>query len=432
MFFNKNKKENLQEAPLGYWEEKSYMVLIPENQLKNPMVGLVERVASIEDVKIVEQKELSDKEPGYIKVNYEDEEYEIGFYPNYFELNPYYLTTAYHFEKDELEKLKNAHKALTIYMAFGKDSKKSYHLQLKVAYAIIPDMLALLDESAERLLPTRWVEMTANSKIVPSANDLYIVQAVTDKSGEVWLHTHGLCRCGVTELEILQSDKQNYNNHYNLISTFASYLIDKNENFNPLENSAYIGVLSNRKPVVVTCLSWTKALQEYQNLKLGNAKDRKDGHNSRTSVIFIYQSEQDEEKKIRSKVSIYNDLWGENPIFFISNEETSRMKSLAIERFDFVKQQFENKENKIIIKIGLRIDEGDKDNLEHIWFQLIEFADDRFKAKLTQEPYNVANTHEGDIMWFTPDDITDWIIYTKDYTITPSNVYLLMKNRIND
>lgn len=426
MFFKKQKKETLEEAPLGYWEEQSYMSIIPKEQSENPLVGMFDRIENIEGLEIIEKKGLTIENPGYLKLQYENEEYEIGFYPNNFELQPFYITTAYHFEKEELEELKKAEKAMTIFMKFQKDSKKSYHLQLKIAQAIVPNMLALLDESAEKILPSRWVFMAASSNIVPSANDLYSVQAVINENNEVWLHTHGLCRCGLTELEILQSDKEHYNQHYNLISTFASFLIDKNSEFNYLENSAYIGILLDRTPVVVTCLSWTKALKEYPNNILGGLKDREQGHNSKTSIIFLYKSEEDEKQKILSKVSIYNNLWGDNPIFFISNEETARMKALAIERFHFVKEQFENKENKIIIKIGLKTNGNDNYDLEHIWFELLEFKKDKFKAKLTQEPYNVDNMHTGDEAWFTVDDVTDWVIYTKEKMITPGNSYLLI------
>ena len=51
--------------------------------------------------------------------------------------------------------------------------------------------------------------------------------------------------------------------------------------------------------------------------------------------------------------------------------------------------------------------------------------DDKFKAKLTQEPYDVPNIHEGDEAWFTVDDVTSWTIYTKNIAIDPNLVYLL-------
>ncbi len=425
MFLKKEKKEELKEAPLGYWEEKSYMLAVPENDKNNPLVGLFDRVSSIDDVEIVDKRELTEKDAGYIKLRYKGEEYEVGFYPSDFVFAEYCINKSYYFSKDEVQKLREAKVALTIFMKFNKDSKKSYHLQLKLALAMVPDLIGVMDESAEKILPPKWVKMTANSNIYPGANDLYNVQAVSDKNGEVWLHSHGLCRCGLTELEILQSDVKNYNNHYNLLSTYASYLIDKRENFNPTEDSAYIGILSNRQPIVVTCLSWTKGLGEYKNLNLGNIQDRKNGHNSKTSLIFLYKSEEDEKNKKLSKVSEYDDLWGENPIFFISNEETARMKALAMERFDFVKREFKL-ENTIIIKIGLHVDDGGDTDFEHIWFELLEFDGEKFKAKLTQEPYNVKSMHQGDETWFTVKDVTDWIIYTPNFPVNPGSAYMLI------
>lgn len=420
MFFQKNKIEDLKEEPLGYWEKESYMQIIPENPTKEMLDSVCERVEKIDGVKVVEKKELTENEPGKVKLNYENEEYVLGYYPSKFSVPEVYLNKNYYFSEDELKKLSSAENAITIFMKFNEDSKKSYHLQLKIALAIAPDLVGIMDESAEKIIPASWVKMAADSKILPGPNDLFTVQAVSGLKGEVWLHTHGLCRCGVTELEILQSDKDNYNNHYNLISTFASYLIDKKETFN---KSAYIGLLSNNQPVVVTCVSWTKGLGEYKNLKLGNLKDRKDGHNSKTSIIFLYKSEEDEKNDKLTKVSEFNNLWGDNPIFFISNEETSRMKELAKERFHFVKKMASNKENKIIIKIGLPVE--DDDNLEHIWFELIEVEGSRFKAKLLQEPYNVKGIHEGYEAWYTIDDITDWLIYTSKFAVNPSNAYLL-------
>lgn len=420
MILNKNNTENLKEAPLGYWEEESYMLVVPEEASKELLDGIFERVSNIEGIKIKKKHPLTDKEPGKIKLSYENEDYEVGYYPAPFSLPEMYVNKNYYFSEEELKKLRNAKTALTIFMKFNKDSRKSYHLQLKLALAMIPNMIGIMDESAEKMVPSSWAKMAANSKVLPSSNDLFTVQVVSGDNEEVWLHTHGLCRCGITELEILQSDTENYNNHYNIITTFASYLLDKKEKN---QKSAYIGILSNRQPIVVTYISWTKALNEYKNLNLGNMEDRQNGHNSKTSVIFIYKSEEDEKHEKLTKVDEFNSLWGDNPIFFISNEETLLMKRLAMERFNLVKEEASKKENRIIIKIGLPVD--DNNNFEHIWFELVEFEGDKFKAKLLQEPYNVKNMHEGYEAWYTVQNVTDWIIYTPKFAVIPKNAYML-------
>lgn len=420
MFFSKKK---LNEEPLGYWEEDSYMQIIPRDYTQDYVAGIFDRVSKMEDIEVIEKKSITEKNPGSIKFKYKDEDFEIGFYPNNLSIPEFYINNPAVFDENTKQQLLDSKRALTTFMKFGKDSKKSYHIQLKVTVAMVPDYIGVLDESAEKVLPKNLVNAIVNSKIVPSSKDLYTIQVVSDGKGEVWLHTHGLCRCGLTELEILQSDQENYKNHFNLINTYAMFLIDSLVEFNPREIGSYIGVLVNNQPVVVTCRSWTEALNEYKDLKLGNINDRKNGHNSRTSVIFIYKSEEDQNEGKISKVSIYDKLWGDNPIFFISNEETARMKALAMEKFNYVKKAFENKDNQIIIKIGLPVD--NKENFEHIWFELLEFDKERFKGKLTQEPYDVSNMHKDDEAWFTVENVTDWIIYTPKLAINPSNAYLL-------
>lgn len=423
MLFKKNPPK-LTESPLNYWEEESYMLVLLPNEDEDIIRESLERISSINEVKVIENNYSVKENVFYLKIEYEKEEYEVGFYFSGFSIPEYYLNQNLTFSAEEKEKILKVQKALTIFMKFNKSIQKSYQLQLKLAIAMVPDLLGVLDESAEKMLPAKWVKMISESKVLPSPESLFSIQAVTDDK-ETWLHTHGLNRCGLTELEILQSDPKNSNNHYNIVSTYATYLIDKEGDFDAQNEGAYIGCLINGDPIVVTCRSWTEGILEYKNAKLGNLKDRQNGHNSKTSIIFLYTSEENEKEKVLTKVSVYNELWGNNPLFFFSDKETKRMKELAIEKYEYIKEGFKNKENTVLIKIGLPLKE--KDKFEHIWFELLEIKGDKFKAKLTQEPYDVKDKHKGDIDWYTKEDITDWVIYTKTIAINPENTYLLEK-----
>ncbi len=415
--------KKIKEQPLNYWEEKSYMMAIPRSEFADLVESSFNRISKSKDFKIKSKNFNVQKNYYDLVIEYDGEDYQIGFYEGDISVPEYYLNSGYYFSKKDQEDILKAKKALTVFMGFKDNYRKSYQLQLKLITAMINDLVAVLDESAEKILPEKWVKMTAQSKVLPNPKSLFTVQAVSGKNNEVWLHTHGLSRCGITELEILESDADNYQNHYNLISTYAMYLLDKkNDNFD-IESGAYIGCLINGEPVVVTGRSWPIGIKEYKHLKLGNLKDRKNGHNTKSSILFLYQTEEDEKNKKLRKVSIYDKLWGDNPIFFISDEETSRMKALAIEEFDYVKEHFKDKDNHILLKIGLPLEERGK--FEHIWFELLEFKGDKFKAKLTQEPYDVDDIHTGDERWYSKEDITDWIIYTKKFSVNPDNVYLL-------
>lgn len=425
MFFGRKNKK-LVEAPLYYWERKSYMLVILNNEEEDFFQNSMRSIERLSDVFIKENNYSIEDNSINLVLVYDNVEYKVGFSVVDVSVSESYLNKDFLFSENDKMAILNASRALNINVLFSEDEKKSYQLQLKLAVTMVPDMLGVLDESAEKMLPAKWVKMTAESNVLPNPKDLFSVQAVVSDDKKVWLHTHGLCRCGITELEILESDVDNYQSHYNLLSAYAIYLLDNKKNPEVKDRGAYIGLLINNQPVVVTCVSWTKAILEYKRLKLGGNEDRKNGHNSRTSVIFLYKSEEDERNGVLSKVNIYDKLWGENPIFFISDEETTRMKNLAIERFDYVKKSFKNKDNQVIIKIGLPLEEDG--SFEHIWFELLEIKGNKFKAKLTQEPYNIANMHTGDEGWYTKDDVTDWLIYTKDYSISPDNVYLLDDN----
>ncbi len=428
MFFKKKGREVLEEAPLGYWEEKSYLLAIPKDSSVDMLDGIFERVAAIEGLTLIAKSYPGEEQPGKIIFEYGGEEYEAGYFTGGFHWSELFGMNQFSFSEEELEGLKAADKCLTIFMEFHEDCKKSFHIQLKLAVAMVPELLAIIDESAEKTISARWAHMAAEASVTPGPEDLYRVQAVVDKSGEVWLHTHGLCRCGITELEILQSDREHYNEHYHVLSTFASSLMDKKEPFVPRESSKFIGVLANQQPVVVTCVPWMEGIKEYKRLRAGGAEDRRESHNSRTSPIFIYQSEEDEKNRRLGKVSAYNNLWGENPMFFISDEETDRMRTLAQERFQFVRGYALRDGNEAIIKIGLLRDDNEEDEneREHIWFKLIAFEGDKFRARLTQEPYAVASMHEGDEGVYSVEDVTDWLIYTSEWTVTPGTAYLLV------
>lgn len=419
------KKKKLQEQPLYYWEEKSFMMAIPKNEDTDILRTALNEISSSKEIVLKENKYDVEKNFVSLKVEYEDTTYEVGIYVGGVSVPEYYVN-SYIFDEETRDSLLKAKKALTIFMEYKGNPKKCYHLQLKLACLMVPDLIGVLDESAEKMLPAKWVIMAAKSNVLPGSKNLFSVQSIVDEKGEkIWLHTHGLCRCGYTELEIVNSDKEHQFCHYNLILTYGMYLLDGHDNFDPRVDGAYIGRLTTSDPIVVTCRSWVNGLEEYPKLDLGGLKDRATAHNSMTSIIFLYMSEENQKKGIVSKLSTYDDELKDNPLFFYSDEETARMKSLAMENFEYIKKGFKSKDNTVILKIGLPLD--DKGNFEHIWFELLEIKGDKFKAKLTQEPYYFPDIHEGYEDWYTKENVTDWIIYTKNFSVTPDTAFLLDK-----
>lgn len=425
-FFKKeNKNSKPEEAPLNYWEKESYLMALPSSGYVDVSEDTILRVRDIAGVDIIESALPDEEKPGHIVLSFEDEIYEIGFYKGDFTLPEMLSRQGYYFTEEEMEAIAKSESALTVFMEFPGDSRKAYHLQLKVVTAMVPDLLAVMDESAERLVSGRWVTLATESNVAPSAQSLFTVQAVGGENGSVWLHTHGLNRCGLYELEVLGSDQDNYSDHFNVINTFASILLDSKDRPEP-GDGVRIGMFDVNRPMVATYVSWTKGLSEYPGIDLGGIEDRRQGHNTKTAVVFLYKEEKDEMTRTFRKVSDFNGLWADNPLFFISTRETERMSALARERFGMVKYMAE-KNCPVILKIALRTDHGEsEDDHEHIWFELIRFEGDEFEARLTQEPYDVSAMHTGDVGRYSVDNVTDWLIQTPDFTVAPDNAYLLL------
>lgn len=425
-FFKKeNKNSKPEEAPLNYWEKESYLMALPSSGYVDVSEDTILRVRDIAGVDIIESALPDEEKPGHIVLSFEDEIYEIGFYKDGFSLPEMLSRQGYYFTEEEMEAIARSESALTVFMEFPGDSRKAYHLQLKVVKAMVPDLLAVMDESAERLVSGRWVTLATESNVAPSAQSLFTVQAVGGENGSVWLHTHGLNRCGLYELEVLGSDQDNYSDHFNVINTFASILLDSKDRPEPGEG-VRIGMFDVNRPMVATYVSWTKGLSEYPGIDLGGIEDRRQGHNTKTAIVFLYKEEKDEMTRTFRKVSEFNGLWADNPLFFISTRETERMSALARERFGMVKYMAE-KNCPVILKIALRTDHGEsEDDHEHIWFELIRFDGDEFEARLTQEPYDVSAMHTGDVGRYSVDNVTDWLIQTPDFTVAPDNAYLLL------
>lgn len=429
---SKEKKEenSLKEAPLAYWEEFSHMLaLVPNNYTITE--DIFENIKAIDGIEIKEKSLPSEDYPGQIVLSYKGTDFDVRFYLGDFYAEEMYQWQLQYFTEEEKEQILNSKNALIVYMKFEGDAKICYHLQLKLVYAMVPEMVALCDESAERMLNKKWVELAAKSNVLPAPESIYTVQAVYDEN-EVWLHTHGLCRCNLHEIEILDSRKDDYYAHYSLLSNYASRMIDGNYS-NEDEEEIQLGFFYDKSPIVATSKKWIDALKYYPNVTLGGLEDRKESHNSKTNIIFLYENEEDYNNNTVSLPSKFTEKFVNNPLFFLSKEETARMSNLARERFSYVermlKKKQESNEDITIIKLGLEtIDEEgnlDSTNLEHIWFEAISMEGDSFKAVLTQEPYHIPDLHEGDEGTYSINYVSDWKIYTEKGVVTPETVYLL-------
>ena len=405
-------------------KEKSYMIAVPRNKESINEVGeMLTRLSGKEGIKILSHKF---EEVLEMLLEVDGKEYPVEVIPMDFEI-PEMFRVQHLFPDLDIEAVSKAEIGLSVQMEFGEDALDSYHAQLKIIHTLLPDLLAVLDASSEKILSGKWVALAAESMIAPSPRYIYTVQAVGGDDTSVWLHSHGLNRCGLPEIEVLDSTKDTYEKHYHVLETMANHMLEREE---PLEKGEplYIARVTEEIPLVGTLIDWKEAISLYPEDMLGGECDREDSHNENTCCLFVYSSYENMENGKYAPLSIYDDLLKSNPIYMISHRETERMKKLAAERISYMLKASENSENKILIKIGLDMDEEfreEENQFEHIWFELLEVSENAVTCRLTQEPYYVKDMHEGSVGTYPFERITDWLIFTKERRLTADDVYLL-------
>lgn len=405
---------------------RSYMLAIPLNEedIMDPekvlgrlsaSEGIQLRTGFFEDGKIVVQADcLGDT-------------YTLQAWPESFSV-PEFYRVQHIFPDMDFEALKAAETVLVTSMEFGEDPQASYHAQLKLLDIMVPDKLGVLDDSSEKILSPMWVSLAASSDIHPSPNYIFTVQAVGGEDGKVWLHTHGLNRCGIPELEIIDSNSEVYQSHYHIIANVASRILE--EGAPAPKQPLFLGRLSDTVDLVITLVPWQEAVTKYDKKLLGGKEDRKQGHDGNSCCIFLYPSEEHYKKGDYRPVMMYDEILADNPLYYLTNQETARMKALAAERISYMKRAWEAGNVQILIKVGLQVDEkyrSEYNDKEHIWFELLELCPGgaSFRGRLTQPPYFVDDLHEGDEREYEFDQITDWLIFAPEYRISPDDVYLM-------
>lgn len=411
-------------------KQVSYIMAVPRSMRQ--VEDLDEIVSRLHASKLFHLVSYKRDEDPVFQILYKEEEYEVTLIPENLDL-PELYTINHRFSEEDIEAMRNATAGITAAMTFQSNNIDSYHLQLKVLYEIVPDMVGLVDFSSERILSGLWATMAAKSEVPPAPSYIYCIQAVgNEQSDTVWLHTHGLNRCGSIELEILPSDKEFYTDHSNVLQTIAGNIVTR-EPLGEEEDMFWVSTFSNGQYLICTWVDWAEAVIPFPGDMIGGAGDRENGHNENTGVIYVYPCPDDFEKRHYVPISVFNELLRENPLMMISSEETSRMKALALERIEYFRSYFNKPEYHGLMKFGLLVDQEfqneEGNSLEHIWFAVKKMDGKKVFCERIQDAYYIKSLNEKSDITLSLDQLTDWILSSPEGdSISPDGVYQLYQS----
>lgn len=430
----------------------SVMGIVPRYKDQELNAALIEQsLKENKDFKLISFSPLEEKNEFYIsgftaEIEYQKYQYVADIYIAKTEgllLEDYGF--ANNIDQESLEAAKDQSLYIETSMFFSEDNLASFHLQMKIMNAIITEASVVIDFMSYRLLSAQWLSLSARSSIPPSPDYLYTLHCVYDQDGtsndkRYWFHTHGLHRCGSVELEMINITQGIEQMHTLMNMTVKKFLTD------PTKEKEKFAIGYDGMGINLCWLRWEEALKDFPSDILGGLNDRKeegDIHAGPSGVIFAV-----EDKNMVSP-EIYASTLADNPIYYISTEETNRMSALAKERFgmfreifekenpwkkekkSFVKNLFGSKKNEdsqwaFLVKLGLTVDNAETgSDKEHLWFEVMSIDNNEIEAKLLNQPYWIASIKEGGIYKYPMDLLTDWIIYGPDSTYTTDSIYEL-------
>lgn len=318
---------------------------------------------------------------------------------------------------------------------YGKKNPLAwFHLQLKIAAMLIPDLLAVCDLSGGQILSGYYVCRAAQSAIPPSPEFAYNIYTEGNKQGsDIWLYTCGLARFGLPEMEIMHSDTNHYACHRKLLRTVSSYAIwhpdDKlNET---LRLDVPVARMAGDVPLFIRLLPWPDAIKDGQRDRPtpGSIRTRLSKMNSNSCVLFTYEDEAAQQEDAYQPLWMKDDfMTNDNAgdmLLLTSMEEQEQSKAMAKQYSWLPEQVARRNPGKVWLRLRLANDEGDD---EALWARLVSYTDNsNFEIEIDDTP-RVLPLDKGDRLRFVDEsdvNLIKWMVDTEQFNITPENIYIL-------
>lgn len=325
------------------------------------------------------------------------------------ELNRFQLAHA-RLDDAQMERAMAASRALDVTIHVGEDELPMAALArgLRLVRPLLDGFVAVFDAAASHLHPGHWGQAVADAPVPPRPEALFGLHAVGDGDGPRWIHSHGLARFGLPEIEVLEAPAEHANELGHLLGAVAARLL--------LEGAPDPGEVTLwGNNIAAALVPWREVAELAQTG--GGAQDRDDLHHADNRVLVVPTD--DGWDTIASQVA----AWGEHPVFYRTDWETHRMEALARARWPlFVLLHGavgRDERFRFLAKLGYGADDGYR---EHLWFDLVRASDHRLTAILLNQPHQDLGMGPGDQGDHDVDRLSDFVIYTPLGSFDPESL----------
>lgn len=309
------------------------------------------------------------------------------------------------------------------------DAVASYARLLRLAMNAMPDAPVIYDASSFRSFSREdlaW--MLPSIDLEPVADSLWCIHVVGREKGEgpVWLHTHGLWRCGRPELEMLEVPTE-------FIGTAAEMINLVGERWLDEAPPAPGGIMPLGDTLNISLQRWQDCVETLPLGSPGEKADREDGedgdHVGARAVICDARPRGVFRKVWTWPEQVIRALEEGSAVVARTERATRRSEQiaratwpeLAMAHADFrrARKGVNHPDVHFLLKIGLPYGEGEDASREHMWFEVERFEGDRAEARLLNRPHFVEGLSEGDVRSVERSQLSDWSVFSPEGRFEP-------------
>jgi hypothetical protein len=274
---------------------------------------------------------------------------------------------------------------------------------------LAPDTPAILDVNCTSWHPRDAIQHAfIDAPVEPPVDVLWIIQAVAParaRAGGVWLHTHGLWRCGRPELELVDVPPAHANAAAGLLNDVAALWLESDL---PAPDAPFeIG-----PDLAVVVRPWSEVAGALPAGAPGGIADREGGDDGAHGGVrgIVCAAAPDRSGAWRWPEELVAARQRGAAAIFRSVRTTRRQATLARHHWPALVDLAENERAKILVKAGFAPErESATRDREHLWFAMREIGAASARGELLDDSAT-TNLTRGAVYPIDVSTVSDWIV----------------------
>ena len=284
----------------------------------------------------------------------------------------------------------------------------SFQEQLRfISEVAVPGLVGVYDDNALIMRSGQEVRDLCACPVPPRAGTLYATHA-KQAQGAVWLHTHGLLRTGVPDLDLVGLPPECLDDGEEMLHAVVDALLAGMQ-------VGEDGRIELGEGLTLRLASLTEAMPAFPSSVPGGLDDRTgemaDHAGDRMVLLDATRDEPPVDALVRMQRS---------STLYKSRDETERQRTLSLARWGTFGQLFAmHRGLDWSFHVKMAYEQPSCGSREHLWFEVLELRPGRVPGRLICEPVDVPHLKSGEQVWHPLDRLTDWLIVTPQGSYDP-------------